>query len=172
MGRGDPCEVVILSCQPRPSGNGLGRPCLKMRDLRRPPFFPPADARLASLAGCAPSAKNPSPMARVFGTERKRWERNAARNRCFLDFLLRFPKKSPGLRFPRFFRPRPLAHLASSATGGARFAPLARSSLYKAQLPAARFVKIAFSPQMWYCLCVSFRCRGALKCRSTNSSIL
>ena len=36
---------------------------------------------------CAPSAKNPSSLTRVFGTERKKWKRNAARNRWFLDLL-------------------------------------------------------------------------------------
>ena len=36
---------------------------------------------------CAPSAKNPSSLTRVFGTERKKWKRNAARHRWFLDLL-------------------------------------------------------------------------------------
>ena len=36
---------------------------------------------------------------------------------------------------PRFFRPRPLAHLASSATGGARLAPLLRGFGYEKSGP-------------------------------------
>ena len=41
-------------------------------------------------------------------------------------FLLRFPKKTSRLRFARFFRPRPLARLPFSATGGGRLAPQLR----------------------------------------------
>ena len=37
--------------------------------------------------------------------------------------LLRFPIKSSGLRFPRFYRPRPLAQFVFSATGSTHFAP-------------------------------------------------
>ena len=41
-------------------------------------------------------------------------------------FLLRCPKKTSRLRFARFFRPRPLARLPVSATGGGRLAPQLR----------------------------------------------
>ena len=105
-----------------------------MSSLRRPLFFPPASARLAALAGCALSAKNASPVARVFGTERKKRKRNAARNQWFLDQLR--ASRSHAFHQPKIHRLR-LVFLGCHGS-------LHGAVLLNILVPATRVVKKAF----------------------------
>ena len=72
------CDLVQSSTTSFLSTSGSPTRCARMYALRQP--------------------KTHRASARVFGTERKKRKRNAARNQRFLDLLLRCPKKSSGLR--------------------------------------------------------------------------